>query len=56
MVEVGKGIVYAKPVIFGWHKHGIQSHKYPYDVLDHMRPELVDKYWKAVHAALESSG
>jgi hypothetical protein len=58
-VEIGKGLRYAKPVIFGWKKpdslgrvHGIKGTRFPYKVLDRERPGMTIKWQAAVAKAL----
>lgn len=54
-VEVGKGLIYAKPVIFGWHRHHITANKYPYHVFDEIVEEVPALYNAAIKAAIEEA-
>jgi hypothetical protein len=53
-VEVGKGIVYSKPVIFGWRKHNIPSNRFPYTVLWANKGLIEARYHAALAAALRA--
>lgn len=54
-VQIGRGLVYAKPVIFGWKKHGIAKNEYPYRIVDARRPDIVTRYHAALAAALKEN-
>jgi hypothetical protein len=51
-VQIGRGVSYAPPVIFGWRKHGIAPNPYPYDVADARRGEILERYRLALEKAL----
>ena len=53
-VEVGKGVVYSKPVIFGWRKHNIQSNRFPYTVLWANKSIIQARYQAALAAAIRA--
>jgi len=54
-VKIGAGLDYAKPIIFGWKKHHIAPHKFPFEVMDQMKTEIPEIYEKAVEAALKEA-
>lgn len=51
-VQIGRGLVYAKPVIFGWKKHGIAKNDYPFRVADTSKTAIIERYHAAIAAAL----
>src|SRR5665213_329419 len=53
-VEIGKGIVYSKPIIFGWRKHNIPSNRFPYTVLWANKGLIEARYHAALAAALRA--
>ncbi len=54
-VQIGRGLLYAKPIIFGWPAHHIKANPYPYEVLDEVRGELPEFYEGAVVDALKDA-
>jgi hypothetical protein len=54
-VQIGRGLLYAKPIIFGWRAHNITPNPYPYSVVDARRGEILAKYKAALQKALSET-
>ena len=55
-VKIGRGLVYAKPVIFGWPGHNIMPDLFPYEVLDDSRGTAIELYEQAIVQAIQAAG
>lgn len=55
VVRTGAGLLYAKPIIFGWRKHNITPDPYPYDVADARKGEILERYRAALTKALQET-
>jgi hypothetical protein len=54
-VEIGKGVVYSKPVIFGWRRHGIsRASPSPHAILARNAPVIREQYAAALAAAVRA--
>lgn len=52
-VQIGKGLKYTKPIIFGWKRHNIAANRYPYPIVDSRRADIIEKYRVALDVALK---
>ena len=49
------GLVYAKPIVFGWKRHNIAPNPFIYHALDNRRDEVIARFEKDVNALVEKS-
>jgi hypothetical protein len=54
-VQIGKGLDYARPVIFGWRRHHIEPHPYPFKVMNAFSGDIPRHYNEAVIEALKEA-
>lgn len=47
------GLIYAKPIHFGWKRHHIQPNPFLYKALDKRRAEVIAKFEKGLHDLVE---
>jgi hypothetical protein len=62
-VNIGKGVIYAKPVIFGWPAHGmyggnpgtlVAKPAYPWRILEDEHEAIMEQYRLAIDEAIET--
>ena len=47
------GLIYAKPIHFGWARHHIRPNPFVYHALDSRRAEVIEKFRDGVHDFVE---